>query len=111
MGVDLQDRFIKLRDLSVDEGLQRLLQPVVIPLQLPLVLFLVWTNQTFVLTQGILTSFSEKDSKMLAYIKNKPQFTVHMLSHHLWIIPLCEIFEAEPELIVVSVQFWVTRDL
>lgn len=27
------------------------------------------------------------------------------------VIPLSEIFEAEPELIVVSVQFWVTGDL
>lgn len=54
--VDLQHRFIKLRDLSVDEGLQCLLQPVIIPLQLPLVLLLVWTDQALILTQGIFTS-------------------------------------------------------
>lgn len=61
--VDLQHRFIKLRDLSVDEGLQRLLQPVVIPLQLPLVLLLVWTNQALILTQGIFTPLAEQSVK------------------------------------------------
>lgn len=50
VSADLQDRFIKLWDLSVDERLQRLLQAVVVPLQLPLILFLVRTDQALVLT-------------------------------------------------------------
>lgn len=53
--VDLQHGFIKLWDLPVDERLQRLLQPMIVPLQLPLVLLLVWTNQALVLAQGIFT--------------------------------------------------------
>lgn len=53
--VDLQHGFVKLRDLSVDERLQRLLQSVIIPLQLSLVLLLVWTDQALVLPQSIFT--------------------------------------------------------
>ena len=60
VGVDLQYRFIKLGDLSVDERLQRLLQPVIVPLQLPLVLFLVWTNQALIFPQGIFTPSAEQ---------------------------------------------------
>lgn len=59
MGVDLQHRLVKLRDFPVDEGLQRLLQPVVVPLKLPLVLLLVGTNQALVFAEGILTSETE----------------------------------------------------
>lgn len=55
MRVDLQDGFVKLRDLPVDEGLQRLFQSVVVPLQLSLVLFLVWSDQALVLPEGIFT--------------------------------------------------------
>lgn len=55
MGVDLQHRLVELRDLPVDEGLQRLLQAVVVTLQLPLVLLLVRTNQTLVLAEGVFT--------------------------------------------------------
>ena len=50
MGVDLQDRLVELGYLPVDEGLQRLLQAVVVPLQFPLVLLLIRTNQALVLT-------------------------------------------------------------
>lgn len=60
MGVDLQHRFVELGDLPVDEGLQRLLQAVVVPLQLPLVLFLVRTNQALILTQGVFTPLAKK---------------------------------------------------
>ena len=49
VGVDLQDRFVKLGDLPVDEGLQGLFETMVVPLQLPLVLLLVWPDQTLVL--------------------------------------------------------------
>jgi len=52
--VDLQDWFVQLRYLPVDERLQRLLQAMVVPLQLPLVLLLVRTNQTLVLAQRVL---------------------------------------------------------
>lgn len=57
--VDLQHRFVELRDLPVDERLQRLLQPVVVPLQLPLVLLLVRTDQALVLTQRVFTPLGE----------------------------------------------------
>lgn len=59
MRVDLQHRFIKLRDLPVDEGLQRLLQAVIVPLQLPLVLLLVRPNQALILAQGIFTPVTQ----------------------------------------------------
>ena len=54
MGVDLQDRLVELGYLPVDEGLQCLLQAVVVPLQFPLVLLLIRTNQALVLTQCVL---------------------------------------------------------
>lgn len=61
--INLEDRFIKLGDLPVDEGLQRLLQSVVVPLQLPLVLFLVGTNQALVLPKGIFTPLAKPGCK------------------------------------------------
>lgn len=60
--VDLQHRLVELRDLPVDERLQRLLQPVVVPLQLPLVLLLVRANQALVLAQGVLAPAASQSS-------------------------------------------------
>lgn len=44
-----QQGLVQLGDLPADEWLQGLLQPVVVPLQLPLVLLLVRSDQTLVL--------------------------------------------------------------
>lgn len=52
---DRQRCLVELRDLPVDQGLQSLLEPVVVALQLPLIFLLVRPDQALVLPQGILT--------------------------------------------------------
>lgn len=52
---DRQHCLVELWDLPVDQGLQGLLEPVVVALQLPLIFLLVRPDQALVLPQGILT--------------------------------------------------------
>lgn len=60
MRVDLEHRFVELWDLPVNERLKSLLQPVVIPLELPLVFLLVRTYQTLIFAEGIFTPNNEQ---------------------------------------------------
>lgn len=50
---------VELGDLAGDERSQRVFQLIVVPLHFLVVLFLVLTNQSLVLPQGILTPLSE----------------------------------------------------
>lgn len=48
-------RFVQLGDLVVDERTQSFFQFNVVPLQLSVVVLLIWSNQGLILPQGILT--------------------------------------------------------
>lgn len=77
MARDGQHCLVELRDLPVDQGLQSLLEPVVVALQLPLIFLLVRPDQALVLPQGILTPFCE-------VLETEPEFVV--VSEELWVV-------------------------
>lgn len=74
---DRQHCLVELWDLPVDQGLQGLLEPVVVALQLPLIFLLVRPDQALVLPQGILTPFGE-------VLEAEAEFVV--VSEELWIV-------------------------
>lgn len=53
-------RPVQLGDLTVDERTQSFFEFIVVPLQLSVVLLLIWSNQAFVLSQSILTPLCQK---------------------------------------------------
>lgn len=80
MARDWQHSLIQLRDLPVYQRLQSFLQPVVIPLELPLILLLVRADQALVLAQSILTSGRQKPVRLGHGKKGTP---AHLITRQL----------------------------
>lgn len=80
---------VQLRDLAVDERAQRFLQLIVVPLQLSVVLLLIWSDQGFILPQGILTPAWQKQQRghsrlgMCFYELHSGPCLTHGVCHHL----------------------------
>lgn len=81
---------------------------MVVPLQLSVVLFLVWPNKALILLQGVLTPASQ-------IAEERPTARIYFswlhsgLESEVWSVssPLGEVFKAKPQFVVMAKQLWV----
>lgn len=105
---------VELGDLAVDEGTQGFFQLIVIPLQFPVVLLLIWSNQGFVLPQGVLAPARKKSRVWtrggvgMLFLLLKQQSASGRRSAS---SPLSEVFKAEAQFVVMAKQLRVVRNV